>query len=72
MKLERAIHRAQYLRNLWKMEVHVMNNNDEQEINFNEEFFCVIDINLYIYVKHEHIENHKIYYTAQNFSKFLN
>lgn len=72
MKLKKAIYRAQYLRNLWKMEVHVMNNSNEDDLKFNEDFFCVIDINLYIYVKHEYIKNHKVYYSAQNFFKLLN
>lgn len=66
MKLEEAITKSQKLRDLWKMAVHVFNEVDEVDEDFDDEFFCVIDINLYIYVRHDYCKNHKVYYTAQN------
>lgn len=49
------------------MDVHVLNEIEEREEDFDDNYICVIDINLYIYVKHDYCKNHKIYYTAQNY-----
>ncbi len=67
MNLGEAIIRSQTLRDLWQMEVHVLNDMNEDEEDFDEKYFCVIDINLYIYVHHNYCKNRKVYYTAQNF-----
>lgn len=66
MNLGEAITKSQKLRDLWKMDVHVLNEEDELDEHFDDDYFCVIDINLYIYVRHEYCKNHKVYYTAQN------
>lgn len=67
MNLGEAIIRAQHLRDLWRMDVHVMNELQEPEEDFDDNYFCVIEINLYIYVHHDHCANRKVYYTAQNY-----
>ncbi len=71
MKLEEAVIKAQHLRNLWKMEIHVMNNKNENDIDFDDEYFCVIEINLYIYIKHNYSKNNKVYYTAHDHYSIL-
>lgn len=68
MKLEKAVTRAQTLRDLWKMDIHIMNELDELNEYFGENYFCVIDINLYIYIHHSNTKNQKVYYTAQYYS----
>lgn len=67
MKLLEAITKSHDLRDLWKMNIHVLNDIAEDEEDFDDNFFCVIDINLYIYVQHGYGKNQKVYYTAYNY-----
>jgi hypothetical protein len=62
MSLKEAITKSHELRDLWGMDVHVMNEQVEEVKQFNENYICVIDINLYIYT--HHLINSKVYYTA--------
>jgi hypothetical protein len=55
------------LRDLWRMDVHVFNEIGEIDEDFDDEFFCVIDINLYVYIHHDLCKNAKVYYTALNY-----
>lgn len=72
MKLGEAIIKSKKFRDLWIMDVHVLNELEEGSEEFDENYICVIDINLYIYVKHDYCKNHKIYYTAQNYQSLTN
>lgn len=72
MKLGEAIIKAQKHRDLWKMDVHVLNECEENTDDFDDNFICVIDINLYIYIRHDYCKNQKIYYIAQNYHSLIN
>jgi len=64
MSLEEAITRSEKLRATWGMDIHVMNDTPEGEENFERGYFCVLDINLYIYTRHNYSKNHKVYHST--------
>lgn len=72
MKLVEAITKSHKLRDLWKMDIHILNECDEEDQEFDDNYICVIDINLHIYVRHEYTKNQKIYYIAQNYQSLNN